>query len=293
MNLLKGLQVKFKEPLKKYTTFKIGGPCDYFIEPLDWNDLKIAASILKKHKIPFRIMGAGSNILAADKGVKGAVIRLGTVFFQKVNFKSNYAYIGAGCRLNKFMRMAKQKGLSGYEFLAGIPATIGGALIMDAGQGKTGKSIEDLVEKVTVMDYNGNINILYKKDLKFSYRKSNLSKYIVLEVCLKLYKSSKEQIAKNIRNYLIHKKASQDMAWPSAGCIFRNPRRGSAGRLIDLCGLKGKNYGDAFISDKHANFILNRGSAKARDVLRLMDLIGRKVNKKFNLTLKPEIQIWD
>jgi len=185
------------------------------------------------------------------------------------------------------------------EFLAGIPATLGGALVMNAGisektknQKPKIKSIGDLVEAVTVMDYNGNIKTLDREEIKFGYRTSSLSKYIILSAIIKLTKGNIREIEDKIKVYLGYRRVAQDLPFANAGCIFKNPKRYQAGRLIDACGLKGKRIGDACVSNKHANFILNLGRARFSDVLRLMGLIKRRVKNKFNIDLEPEIKIW-
>lgn len=294
MNWLRFLKakVKFKEPLKKHTSFKVGGACDYFIEPKDIYDLKLLIKSLKRNKIPFRVLGLGSNTLVCDKGVKGAVIHLGNPCFKKIFVKNNFIDAGAGSHLNKLIKAAVKHGLAGLEFLSGIPGTVGGALIMNAGRAGELPGFGSLVETVTTIDYCGNIRTLKKKDLKFGYRKSNLSKQIILSVRLKLMKKEKMEIQLNLSRYIHYRKATQDLSRPSAGCIFKNPPDSSAGRLIDLCGLKERRIGDAVVSGKHANFIVNDGSAKALDILKLMNLIRKEVKKRFNLNLEPEVEIW-
>jgi UDP-N-acetylmuramate dehydrogenase len=288
---LKG-RVRAREPLTTHTTFKIGGRCRYFIEPKGAGDLKLLLNLLKRYKIPFLVMGSGSNILAGDKKIESAVIHLGTAAFKKISFKKDLVEIGAGCLLSQLIICASNKGFGGHEFLAGIPGTIGGALMMNAGRAKNKQAIADLVEKVIVMDYNGNIKALRKKDLRFGYRKSNLVKYIILSAQIKLVKSNKREIKNRIKEYLDYRRARQDYKMPSAGCVFKNPPQFSAGRLIDLCGLKGRRIGGACISTKHANFIINEDKAKAGDVLKLMQLVKKEVKNKFNITLEPEIKIW-
>lgn len=286
---LKG-KVRHRELLKHHTTFRIGGSAKYFIEPKDVDDLKLLLHLLKRYKINFLVIGEGSNILASDKGVDGVVLRLSSPDFKKIIIRENRVEVGAGYLLNKLISQAKKHGLSGPEFLVGIPATVGGALMMNAGA--WGKSIADLVEKVNVMDYNSKIRTLNKKKIRFGYRRSGLEKYIILSVHLKLKKENKALIQNRIKEYFHKRLAAQDLSRPSAGCIFKNPAGDSAGRLIDLCGLKGKKIGSAFVSCKHANFILNLGKARTRDVLKLMALIKKEVKKKFNVTLKPEIKLW-
>lgn len=283
-------EIKFKEPLRKKTTFKIGGPAKLFIEPKDTKDLKSLINLLKRDKIPRLVMGAGSNLLISDKGINAAVIRLNAPYFRKITKRGNCLNVGSGVALSRLLKTAKENNLSGAEFLAGIPGTVGGAVAMNAGVGD--RSFGDLVKKVKVMDDNCRIRVLAKKDIKFAYRQSSLAGYIILNICLELTKGNKEKINKKIKEFLEYRSNNQDKTLPNAGCIFRNPKGESAGRLIDLCGLKGKTMGDAYVSRIHANFILNKGNAKAGDVLKLMDLIRKKVKNRFNINLHPEIKIW-
>lgn len=294
MNWWKSLKgkVKLKEPLRKHTTFKIGGAVEYFIEPNDADDLKLLLNLAKRYKIKLFIIGLGSNVLANDKKINAAVLRLSSPYFRRLSVDGNYLEAGGGCLSNQAVLVAKNNGLSGLEWMAGIPGTIGGALIMNAGGGREGDSIGDLTEEVTVMDYNGDIKILKRKEIKFDYRESNLSEYIILAARLKLRKTDKNRIEDRMDYYISRRKATQDLTMPSAGCIFKNPHLYSAGRLIDLCFLKGKRIGDACVSAKHANFIVNTGQAKADDVIKLISLIKRKVKSRFNLKLDTEIKIW-
>jgi len=288
-NGIKG-KIFFKEPLKNHTTFKIGGRAEFFAEPYDIEDLKLLLKRIKQYKMPFYILGAGSNVLVSDKGLKGVVIHLNSPCFKKLSYKGNLFEAGGAVMLRQLVARAQKYGLCGVEFLAGIPGTIGGALVMNAGIPE--KNISDLVEEITVMDYNGNIKRLSKKNLKFGYRVSNLSRYIILNTRIRLVGKNKKAIQQCINEYLKKRRLTQDLAWPSAGCVFKNPKRNSAGRLIDCCGLKGKTMGQARISSKHANFIVNIKNARARDVAKLMSLARKKVRDKFGITLEPEIIRW-
>lgn len=292
MNWWKNLKGKIilEEPLKRHTTFKIGGPARFFIEPYNIADLKLLLTSTKKYKIPILVIGQGSNLLISDKGVKGIVLQLNSAFFRRIFIKRNCLEAGSGVSLRQLIKLAEEHSLSGVEFLAGIPGTVGGALAMNAGAWC--RNIGDLVQKVAVMDYNGNIKILSKKDIKFEYRKSSLRKFIILSACIKLAKKNKEEIRDSIRKYLEYRRNTQDASLPNAGCVFKNPHRESAGRLIDLCGLKGKRIGGASVSLRHANFILNQKCALARDVIKLIALIKKRVKHKFNINLEPEIKIW-
>ena len=299
LNWLK--QAKFNEPLAEHTTFKIGGPAEFWVEPQDPSELNSLIKAAKNKNIPIFVIGAGSNILCADSGIKGIVISLNSDYFKKIETKKDEILCGAGVRLASLVKKAHDFALGGIEFLSGIPGTVGGALTMNAGISesvKEGKkirkirSIGDMVEEVSVMDYAGNIMSLKRKELDFNYRRSDLSDYIVLDANFKLFKKDKEEIKNEINKYLDYRKRTQDISSPSAGCIFKNPPQESSGRLIDLCGLKGKSIGDAFISLKHANFILNKGRAKAEDVLGLIALAKREVKVRFGIELEPEIKIW-
>ena len=290
MNWQKDLKVKLDEPLKGKTSFKIGGSSKYYCEPKDIKELKSLVLLAKKNKVPFFVLGAGSNLLIADKALKALVIRLNAPSFKKISFNRSRVYVGSGLMLGLLVRNAAKKSLEGVEFLAGIPGTVGGALAMNAGA--WGKDIGALVEEVQVMDHNGKIKALGKNKINFSYRNSDLQKFIILGARLMLFKGQKKEISKKIKKYLENKSNSQDNSYPNAGCVFRNPDGDSAGRLIDLCGLKGKRIGGACVSQKHANFILNKDGACAKDVLRLMALIRKKVSDRFNVNLKPELKIW-
>ena len=159
--------------------------------------------------------------------------------------------------------------------------------------GAWGRCVSELVDKVTVMDYYGKVKVLKKDKINFSYRHSDLEKYIILSADLQLVKKGKNEIVRKVNEYLLTRKKTQDASYPNAGCVFRNPDQGSAGKLIDLCGLKGAKSGGALISRKHANFILNEKDAKCDDVLKLMDLVRREVKNRFRVSLEPEIKVWN
>lgn len=306
MNWYRGLKgkIKINESLKKHTTFKLGGRADFFIIPEDVEDLKFILKQANIHNIKIRVIGAGSNILVSDDGLGEAVIALNSAYFKRVIIKGVRLEVGSGALLGRVVSSSQKKGLSGLEFLTGIPGSVGGALVMNAGI--QNKNIGSLVESISVMGYDGKLKILKKKDLSFDYRGSNLGKYIILGAVLKLRKQNREKIRQMIKGCLKRRYTSQEWRLPSAGCVFKNPSTDSAGRpaclsgrrawpagrLIDACGLKGRRFGGAQVSLKHANFIINTGNAKAEDVLCLMDLIKKQVKKKFNITLEPEIKIW-
>ena len=287
-----GARIRYLEPLKDKTTFKIGGRARYFAEPAGEEELRFLICLARRHKERVLILGAGSNLLVDDSGVEALVIRLGSPYFKKIFFKGNSVEAGSGVMLGRFLKDTAARGLGGIGFLAGIPGTIGGALLMNAGEGRGARAIGDLIDRVRVMDYNGNIKILTQKKAGFGYRSSGLDKYVILSVSFRLKRSAKDRICADIREYLRQRRHSQDLCLPSAGCVFRNPRRSPAGMLIELAGFKGRSSGGAAVSARHANFIVNRRNATARDVLKLMREVKSAVKRKFQVELEPEVKIW-
>lgn len=291
MNWPQNSKIRVNYPLKEKTTFGIGGKARFFCEPRDSSELKSLLLVAGKNKLPVFILGAGSNLLISDAGVKGLVIKLNSPFFKKITLEKGCIRAGSGVKLAELIRFSRERSWQGLEFLVGIPGTLGGALAMNAGCWES--AIGDLVKEISVMDHRGRIKTLNKKGIKFTYRKSNLGKYIILSALLKIKKGSRLKIRNNITRYLLFRRSTQDLTQANAGCIFKNPPQRYAGKLIDLCGLKGRRIGKAFISERHANFILNRGGARAKDVLGLMRLIKSKVRQKFKVVLQPEIKIWN
>lgn len=282
--------IKTDIDLAGYTNFKIGGQAKYFFEPKNICQLQQVLVSAKQAGLRVFILGAGSNILVSDTGLAGLVIRLSHKDFRKCRCQGSCLVAGGGLKLNALISFSREKNLSGLEFLAGIPGTLGGSLAGNAGA--WGRAIGELVSQVGVLDYNGKLKILGSKQLKFAYRESNLNNYIIIWAKLKLFAGKKKVIAAKIKEYLLRRKQTQGDHLPNAGCIFKNPTCGSAGKLIDSCGLKGKTKRGTVISKRHANFILNTGKAKSRDVLSLMDLMQRKVKERFKINLEPEIKIW-
>jgi len=248
--------------LAKHTTFKIGGPAEYFCTLNNKEDIIKAVKWAKERKLPFFVLGGGSNLLFSEKRYKGLVIKTGTPLFLYVS--------------------------KGLEWAVGIPGTIEGAVYGNIGAFK--KSMKDAVESVEVLDVETEkIKVFKNRDCQFSYRDSIFKRnknLIILSVKIKPKKSN----PKKIKKYLNYRKETQPLNFPSAGSVFKNPSGFSAGELIEKCGLKGKKIGKAKISEKHANFIINLGGAKAKDVLKLIKFIKQKVKNKFGIYLQEEIQ---
>ncbi|MFA4993446.1 MAG: UDP-N-acetylmuramate dehydrogenase [Candidatus Omnitrophota bacterium] len=283
-------RIKTNVRLSGLTSFKVGGAARFFFEARNIRELREALISAKRAGIPVFVLGAGSNILVSDSGLDGLVIKLSGDFLKLKYGGGACLEAGGALKLNRLIWYTRNKGLSGLEFLAGIPGSLGGALAGNAGA--WGKSIGDTVKEARVLDYNGKPKLFAGKDLKFAYRKSNLNKYIIISSKLKLRKADKGAIGSKVKEYLLQRNIAQGNNLPSAGCIFKNPLNNSAGRLIDACGLKGKSKGGAIISKIHANFILNKNRAASKDILFLMDLMQKKVKEKFKVDLKPEIKIW-
>ena len=300
--IIKG-KIRFNQPLNKYTTWGVGGAAEVLVEPEDFSDLSRLIKFSRKEGLPIFVLGAGSNLLISDKGLKGIVLKLSNPNFKKTEFKDNFAKAGAGLGLNRFVSLTKAQCLSGCEFLSGIPGTVGGALDMNAGakdvflSDSRYLSLSDLVTEVRVLGIDGKEKVLKKKDIRFGYRSSNLSKFVIISAKFKLKPKNKKEISNLIQRFLSYKRNIQDLRSRSAGCVFKNPNNISkngnltAGKMIDACAMKGYKVGQAEVSRIHANFILNKGGAKAGEIFKLMRLIQKRVKQKFNVSLVPEVKI--
>lgn len=287
-------KIVFSEKLAPHTSFRIGGPADIWFEPRDARDLKKALLCLKRYKVPFFVIGNGSNILASDSGFRGVVINLDSYFFKRISINGTSVKVGAGYSLPKLVALCCKKNLSGMESLVGIPGTVGGSVYMNAG-GWTNpifKNIGELVTSVKVMDYSGRIKELKKESVVFGYRHSNLGLAIILEANFKLKKSD-ERLMPICAKFLKMKREKQVLDMPSAGCIFKNPAnfQFTCGQMIDMLGLKGRRVGHAEIAQKHANFIINRGGATYSDVLELIGVIREKVKANYDVDLDLEVKV--
>lgn len=281
--------MKFQEniPLKKYTTFKIGGPARYFFVAKNKSGLADAIRTAKKANLPFFVLGGGSNLLISDKGFNGLVIKIENCKLKIVNCK---VMVDAGTTLSFLVNQAAKRGLTGLEWAAGIPGTVGGATFGNAGA--FSKSMKDVISSVEIFDAKKNIiRKLKNKECRFSYRQSIFKKnrnFIILSCELKLKKRDKSDIKKEMRGYLDYRDIFHPKT-PSAGSIFTNPKGYAARELIDICGLKGEKIGGVQISQLHSNFIVNLGRGTSQNVLTLINLVKKTVAKKFKVRLKEEI----
>lgn len=276
--------------LAPYTSFKIGGRADLFIVPYSWDELILILKVLREKGIIVKILGQGTNILVSDEGIRGAVIKLGQKLGNVNLTHDGNLEVEAGSLISKVISFMLERNLGGLEFMIGIPGTIGGAVIGNAGAWR--KSIGDFVEKVVVIDENLQERLLEKKDLFFSYRMSNIKReWIIKKVILKVENKLKEESMEEIKSYL-RERNKRLPKYPSAGSIFKNPKEGPAAYFIESLGFKGMRIGDAMVSYEHANTIINLGKAKSRDVMDLIDIIKTKVKGVYGIDLEPEIVFW-
>ncbi|RME37026.1 MAG: UDP-N-acetylmuramate dehydrogenase [Planctomycetota bacterium] len=277
-------------PLAPMTWFRLGGRARYVFHPSDADDLSRFLRRALDASVPVKVLGSGANVLVSDEGFDGAVVRLDRGSFKTIRYREGAVETGAGVELMPLSRTCSERGLAGLEGLAGIPASMGGAVRMNAG-GRFGE-IGEVVRRVEVVTPQGDRKTIEGRALGFGYRTSALNGAIVVRVELQLRPDDPERVRARYEECFAYKQASQPMAEHSAGCIFKNPPGASAGRLIERAGLKGTACGRARVSERHANFIVADRGATAADVLRLIDLVRRRVEEAFGVELETEIDIW-
>ena len=277
------------EAMSRHTTFKIGGPADYFLMPDKDTDVGRIVKICKESAIPYFILGNGSNLLVGDGGYRGAVIQI-YKNMSAVTVEGTEITVQAGALLSSVAAAAKNAALTGFEFAGGIPGTMGGAVVMNAGA--YGGEMKDVLTEVTVMDEEGEIVTLPADKLELGYRTSIIKTagYIVLEAKLQLKEGNPEVIRETMKDLTIRRTTKQPLEYPSAGITFKRPEGYFAGKLIMDSGLAGYQVGGAQVSEKHCGFVINAGGATARDVRTLMDNVRDIVYKKYGVTLEPEVK---
>jgi len=290
---ISGLKVKIAEPLARYTSMKIGGPADYFIEAHTDAALTSVLRSLNQCAMSFCLLGNGSNVLIGDRGVRGAVIRLAGEF-KKIEWQEEAArvhvHVGAAYAVTQLVREAARKGYAGLEFAEGIPGSVGGALFMNAGA--YGSEFEKVADQIEGVTSQGQPIRLSRDEMTFSYRDSHLPPgTIVTRVRMQLPNAEPAAVGSKLHELVRRRKASQPSGYPNSGSMFRNPPGDYAGRLIEAAGLKGKRIGQSQISERHANFIVNLGGAKAADVLQLTELARAEVRRQFGVELVLEVKL--
>ncbi len=287
-------EIRYSVPMSEYTSFRVGGPVDYLVLPSDLEALQKTLQWCRREKVAYFILGNGTNLLVKDGGIRGMAISLSRGFRGFTEFERGPQESGisveAGEPLNKLLEFSCEKNLSGLEWAAGIPGTVGGALFMNAGA--FGGEMKDGLQSLRLMDAEGNALEKGKEELSFSYRSLELKKgWVILGGKFKLKSGKGQAIRSKMEEYLQKRMAKQPLNVPSAGSVFKNPSRVAAGRLIEEMGLKGTRIRDAQISEKHANFIVNRGQARARDILTLAEWVREKVFQERGVRLEMEIQV--
>lgn len=290
---LKGIipqrEIKLEEPLSNHTTFRIGGPAEVYVKP-STEQLRQLFALAKETDTPVTIIGNGSNLLVSDQGIRGVVAEIGSGMNEVVVGKT-MVVAQAGALLSKVAHEAAEAGLGGFEFAAGIPGTVGGAVVMNAGA--YGGEIKDVLKSVTVLSQEGEILTLTRDELQLSYRYSCIpeKKYIVLSATFALQEGAKEDIRATMENLRAQRIEKQPLEYPSAGSTFKRPEGYFAGKLIMDAGLRGYRVGGAAVSEKHCGFVINRGNATASDVKQLISDVQRVVSEKFGVHLETEVKM--
>lgn len=279
------------EPLANHTSWKIGGPADILVQPKGKEELIQCLQLIHRYKLSYRAIGRGSNLLVRDGGIRGVVIKMGEGL-DHFSIDGERVIVDAGHSLIKLATIVGKHGLSGLEFAGGIPGTVGGAVYMNAGA--HGSDVSRVLHSAEILFDDGELATLSNEDMKFSYRQSLLQterKGVCVQATFQLKKGDRATILAEMAKYKDYRRDTQPLQQASCGSVFRNPKPYSAGQLIEKAGLKGYAVGDAQVSLRHANFIVNNGRATARDVLTLIDHIRTTVLEKFGVDMHPEVQV--
>ena len=278
-----------KEPMKQHTTFRVGGPADVLVTP-SAEELPEIVALCQKFRAPYYIVGNGSNLLVGDKGIRGVVIEM-TSRMGDIVCEGETVIAGAGASLGRVAAKAAEEGLTGIEFAAGIPGTVGGAVVMNAGA--YGGEMKDIITSVLVMDEFGEKKELSARELDFSYRHSCIpeKRYIVLRITMRLRKGCTDEIRAKMSELREMRISKQPLEYPSAGSTFKRPEGYFAGKLIMDAGLRGFQVGGAQVAEKHCGFVINKDNASAADIYRLMQEVTAKVEAEFGVTLEPEVKM--
>lgn len=277
------------EPMSRHTTFRIGGPADYFLLPENYESIRGIIEICKEENLPYFILGNGSNLLVSDSGYRGVIIQLyrnmGEIAVEGTEIRAS-----SGALLSAIAAAAKNASLTGFEFAGGIPGTLGGAVVMNAGA--YGGELKDVLKEVTAMTQDGEILHIPAEKLEMGYRTSIVKKagYIVLEAVISLKEGNQEEIKAYMRDLTERRTSKQPLEYPSAGSTFKRPTGYFAGKLIMDSGLRGYQVGGAQVSEKHCGFVINTGNATAADVIQLMKDVSQKVQEQFGVALEPEVK---
>ena len=288
-NVMGGSGIFMEEPMKKHTTFRVGGPADVLVQP-DETALAAILALCRQYHVPYSFIGNGSNLLVGDKGIRGVVIEM-TDTMGNIEVDGTKITAQAGAMLSKIANTAASNGLGGMEFAAGIPGSVGGAVVMNAGA--YGGEMKDIIERVYVLDENGAQLELDRDALDLGYRHSCIpdKKYIVTKVVLELVPRDEAEIRSKMKELNEKRAEKQPLQYPSAGSTFKRPEGYFAGKLIMDAGLRGYQVGGAQVSEKHCGFVINKGDATAADICQLMQDVADKVQAQFGVVLEPEVKM--
>ena len=280
--------IMLNEPMSKHTSFKTGGNARFFVKAYSVNEIKDVLKIVKENKIPLFILGNGTNLLVKDEGFDGIVLQ---IKLDNIKIEDNIVTVDAGVKNEVFANKVLEKSLTGFEFASGIPGTIGGAIKMNAGA--YGNEMKDIVQEVTYIDFDGNINTISNKQCEFEYRNSIFFKLncVILQTKLKLEYGNKKEIQNKIKELVIQRKEKQPLEYPNAGSTFKRGTDFITAKIIDECGLKGYSIGGAEVSQKHAGFIINKNNATSKDILDLIKYVQSIVKEKTGKEIKLEIEV--
>lgn len=282
-------KVLFEEPMSSHTTFRIGGPAEVFLMPESYEQIRSALALCREEGVPYFVLGNGSNLLVSDSGYRGVIIQMDRNM-GAIELKGTEIRACAGALLSSVAAAARKASLTGFEFAGGIPGTLGGAVVMNAGA--YGGEMKDVLREVTVMTKEGDIRVIPSDRLELGYRTSIIKKtgYLVLEAVISLEKGDPQAIQEKTKELASKRTEKQPLDYPSAGSTFKRPEGYFAGKLIMDSGLRGFRVGGAQVSEKHCGFVINTGGATAKDVKELMDHVIRTVKENYNITLEPEVK---
>lgn len=277
------------EPMKKHTTFRVGGNADFFVMPQSASEVKAIVELCKSAEMPYYILGNGSNLLVSDAGYRGVIIQIYKEM-NRIEVIGENIRVQAGALLSRVGNVALENELTGFEFAAGIPGTVGGAVVMNAGA--YGGEMKDIIVNATVLTQAGEVLTLNKEELELGYRTSVIAKkgYVVLEAEYQLQKGDKEAIRARMDELKVQRVTKQPLEYPSAGSTFKRPEGYFAGKLIQDAGLRGFQVGGAQVSEKHCGFVINKDQATAADIMELMRQVSEKVMQEFGVRLEPEVK---
>ncbi len=273
-----------------HTWMQLGGPAEYFAEPRTTEELAGLLKIAQRENLPVRVLGIGSNLLVPDDGVRGLVLRFTAPEFSGIRSEENRVIAGGGAKLGRVITHSVHAGLGGIEGLIGIPGTVGGALVANAGTNND--DIGQTVQEVCIMTDSGEVRELGRDEISFEYRRSSLEEAIILSATLELQREDSLELSKRLQKLWIFRKTSQPIGHQCTGLVFKNPRGMVAGELIERAGLKGTRIGGAVICERNANFIVAEAECTSSDVLRLIELVQTQVNHRLEIELEIGLEIW-